>query len=107
MREVFSAIRYLAERVPIEQIYNLNPPANGSPWSPYLLLEAYAVKRGYHLTLCSSCILHVRSIYLIVQRYREAKTGQADCHRAGGDILRDCLDGRIFFYYFIFYLYYL
>jgi ribosome biogenesis GTPase A len=73
VREVFSAIRYLAERVPIERIYNLSPPSNGSPWSPYLLLEAYAIKRGY----------------------REAKTGQPDVHRAGGEILRDCLNGHI------------
>eukprot|EP00026_Physarum_polycephalum_P004244 Phypoly_transcript_04261.p1 GENE.Phypoly_transcript_04261~~Phypoly_transcript_04261.p1 ORF type:complete len:555 (+),score=105.32 Phypoly_transcript_04261:169-1833(+) len=73
VREVFSAIRYLAERVPIEKIYNLSPPSNGSSWSPYLLLEAYALKRGY----------------------REAKTGQPDVHRAGGEILRDCLNGHI------------
>lgn len=73
VRETFSAIRYLAERVPVEKVYNLKPPEEGDPWSPFTIAEAYALKRGYLL----------------------ARTGAPDVHRAGGEILRDCLDGNI------------
>ncbi|GAM18735.1 hypothetical protein SAMD00019534_019100 [Acytostelium subglobosum LB1] len=74
VREPFSAVRYLAERVPVERVYKLQHPDKvDAPWSPMALCEAFALKRGYLL----------------------AKTGRADVHRAGLEILRDCVDGNV------------
>jgi len=50
VRESFSAIRYLAERVPLEKIFGLqHPDPEEEHWSPYYITEAYAIKRGYFL----------------------------------------------------------
>ena len=73
VREPFSAIRYLAERVAVEKIYGLQYPDTDEPyWTPYSICEAYAIKRGYYV-----------------------KRGRPDVHRAGLEILRDCVDGVI------------
>jgi len=72
VREPFTAIRYLAERVPVEKIYKLQP-VDGLPWSPYTLCEALAKKKGYIL----------------------AKSGRPDVHRSGLQILKDTVDGNI------------
>ncbi len=73
VREPFSAVRYLAERVPIERVYGLTLPKDSKRWSPMLLCETLACKRGYML----------------------AKSGRPDAHRAGREILIDALDGRV------------
>jgi len=75
VREPYSAIRYLAERIAIEEIYHLKKyeVSADEDWSPFSICEAYAFQRGY-LT---------------------AKIGAPDTHRAGLEILRDCLDGKI------------
>jgi ribosome biogenesis GTPase A len=73
VRESYSAIRYLAERVPVEKIYGLHhPDQEEKHWTPYYICEAYANKRGYYL-----------------------KKGRPDVHRAGLEILKDCVDGVI------------
>jgi ribosome biogenesis GTPase A len=73
VRESYSAIRYLAERVSIEKIYGLrHPDPEEKHWTPYYICEAYANKRGYYL-----------------------KKGRPDVHRAGLEILKDCVDGVI------------
>jgi ribosome biogenesis GTPase A len=50
-REPYSAIRYLLERVRVEEVYNLAPPdgspAENYPWSGFNICESYAIKRGY------------------------------------------------------------
>jgi hypothetical protein len=73
VREPYSAVRYLAERVPLERVYGLRLPDDAKCWSPYNICEALAVKRGYLL----------------------AKSGRPDAHRAGREILIDALDGRV------------
>lgn len=73
VRESFSAIRYLAERVPIEKIYGLqHPDPEEKHWTPFYICDAYAHKRGYYL-----------------------RKGRTDVHRAGLEILKDCVDGVI------------
>ncbi|EGC38867.1 hypothetical protein DICPUDRAFT_148454 [Dictyostelium purpureum] len=75
VREPFSAIQYLAERVPVEKIYRLKNPneEDNEPWSAYSICEAFALKRGYLV----------------------AKSGRPDPHRAGLELLKDCVDGNI------------
>ena len=73
VREPFSAIRYLAERVAIEKVYGLQyPDLDDKQWTPFYLCEAFALKRGYFV-----------------------RKGRPDVHRAGLEILRDCVDGVI------------
>jgi ribosome biogenesis GTPase A len=82
VREPYSAIRYLAERLPVEQIYQLVPPADDyNPerpyvWSPFMLCEAYAIKRGYN-----------------------TKNGRPDTYRGALEILRDAVDGAVCLYF--------
>eukprot|EP01114_Cavostelium_apophysatum_P016923 TRINITY_DN490_c1_g1_i2.p1 TRINITY_DN490_c1_g1~~TRINITY_DN490_c1_g1_i2.p1 ORF type:complete len:713 (+),score=236.09 TRINITY_DN490_c1_g1_i2:74-2212(+) len=75
VREPFSAIRYLAERVPVEKIYNLKFPEDDDykEWSPYVICEALAIKRGFRL----------------------AKSGRPDVHRAGLELLKEVFDGKV------------
>ncbi|PRP85838.1 guanine nucleotide-binding protein-like 1 [Planoprotostelium fungivorum] len=79
VREPFSAIRYLSERVSIEKIYSLkypdedDMPGDERLWSPYKICEAYGYKKGYLI----------------------ARTGRSDVHRAGLELLKDCVDGKI------------
>uniref|UniRef100_A0A131YS40 Guanine nucleotide-binding protein-like 1 n=1 Tax=Rhipicephalus appendiculatus TaxID=34631 RepID=A0A131YS40_RHIAP len=76
LREPYSAIQYLAERLDLPGILKL-PPLDGAgdtqkPWSAFDLCEAWAVERGY-LT---------------------AKAGRPDAYRAANSLLRMALDGR-------------
>jgi ribosome biogenesis GTPase A len=85
VREPYSAIRTLAEQVPVslEETFHLTFPSeedhgqlsdrNGE-WSPYALCVAYAVKKGYM-----------------------NKGGAPNVHRASYEILRDCVDGVLDF----------
>lgn len=75
VREPYSAIKYLAECIPVEKIYNLEP-IDDEPWSAWKICEAYAEKRGYR-----------------------TKSGRLDTHRAGREILFDVIDGRIVLYF--------
>ena len=80
VREPYSSIRYLAERVRIEQIYKLDPPPDDQdqytrdtyPWSGWNIAQCHAIKRGYR-----------------------SKGGREDSYRAGLEILKDALDGVI------------
>eukprot|EP01122_Echinamoeba_exundans_P006496 TRINITY_DN1841_c0_g1_i2.p1 TRINITY_DN1841_c0_g1~~TRINITY_DN1841_c0_g1_i2.p1 ORF type:complete len:526 (-),score=131.97 TRINITY_DN1841_c0_g1_i2:394-1971(-) len=83
VREPYSAIQFLAERVPVERIYGLTMPATVQgaakakfQWSAFAITEAYAEKRGYF-----------------------TKHGNPDTHRAGLEILFDVIDGRIVMYF--------
>lgn len=73
VREPYTAIRYLAERLPLERLYGLQLPRDEPCWSPLLLAEVLAEKKGYHI----------------------AKTGRPDSHAAGRDVLYDTQDGVI------------
>ncbi|XP_075556485.1 nucleostemin 4 isoform X2 [Dermacentor variabilis] len=76
LREPYSAIQYIAERLDLPGILKLQPPDGAGdthkPWSAFDLCEAWAVERGY-LT---------------------AKAGRPDAYRAANSLLRMALDGR-------------
>jgi len=74
-REPYSSVQLISERVPLEELYKLEPIDN-EPWSAWNICEAYANKRGYSTT-----------------------RGRPDCYRAGNEILRDHLDGKIVLYF--------
>ncbi len=85
LQEPYSAIRYLAERVPIIKILRLEHPASDrqsgeaqfsdkeKEWSPLDVCEAWAIKRGYFT----------------------AKASRPDVYRAANELLRMALDGRL------------
>ena len=80
VRETYSTIAYVGARIPLPDIYGLQPPPSPGTrledykWSGYAIAEAWAVKRGY-LT----------------------RGGGPDTHRAGNEILRDITAGRVLF----------
>uniref|UniRef100_A0A6B2L127 Guanine nucleotide-binding protein-like 1 n=1 Tax=Arcella intermedia TaxID=1963864 RepID=A0A6B2L127_9EUKA len=76
LREPYSAIQYIAERVPIERVYSLEKIYKDASWSAYEICEAYAEKRGYHTI-----------------------KGRPDTHRAALEMLKDHLDGRVTLYF--------
>ncbi len=76
LREPYSAVRFLAERVPIEQVYKLTLADGAEEWSSWSLCEAYAVKKGYFTT-----------------------KGAPDTHRAALEILKDANAGNIVFHF--------
>ena len=90
-REPYSAVQFLAERLPLETIYRLSPPIEPmSPgiidasskeqkpapppfeWSAWMLCEALAQKKGFF-----------------------NRQGQPDVYRAANFILREVLDGVV------------
>ena len=77
VRETLSAVRVLAERLPLEQLLQVTRPdwydEDGFEWTPLALLEALAEKRKYFY----------------------ARSGAPDVHRAGLEVLRDVVDGAI------------
>lgn len=104
LREPFSAIQYLGERVPLEVIYGLSPPAAKAkvttaefegdmfagltvederkagapyPWSAVSICEALARKRNYVL----------------------AGGGRLDIHKAALEILNDVVAGQTVLYF--------
>ena len=76
IREPFTAVRFLAEHVPIERLYNvkLDEDDYGDQWTPYAVCGAIADMRGYTM----------------------ARGGGApDVHRAGLEIITDVVDGVV------------
>ena len=74
IRETYSALRFLAEHVPLELLYGLelNEEDYGPCWSPYAIAGAFADKKGYTI-----------------------EGGGPDLHRAGLEIIRDVVDGYV------------
>ena len=88
LQEPYSAIRFMAERIPIVSILKIRHPndeankhesnenkwsAQENEWSPLDICEGWAVKRGYFT----------------------AKACRPDVYRAANEILRMALDGRL------------
>ena len=76
VRESFSAVRLLAETLELERLYNIREEdreGDDDPLSPLAMCAALAVKRGYTLR----------------------RGGAPDVHRAGLEVLRDCVDGAL------------
>ncbi|KAF8773110.1 guanine nucleotide-binding protein-like 1 isoform X1 [Argiope bruennichi] len=79
LREPYSAITYLGQRVQLPQVLKIRHPeleyfesAEEVKWSAYDICEAWAIKRGF----------------------RTARTARPDVYRAANNILRMALDGR-------------
>jgi len=78
VREPYSAIQFLAEYLPVEDIFKLQHPDPDNPaWTAFYICEAYAIKRGYFT----------------------AKGARPDTYRAGNEILRDVVNGRLTLYF--------
>ncbi|RMZ92943.1 guanine nucleotide-binding -like 1, partial [Brachionus plicatilis] len=78
LQEPYSAIRYIAERIPLIENFDLKHPSetssqNNNDWSPLDICEAWAIKRGYFT----------------------AKASRPDVFRAANELLRMTLDGAI------------
>lgn len=76
MRETMSALRFLAECLPLEKTLAIKKPdwyEDEEEWSPLMVAEAYAEKHSYLL----------------------ARSGAPDVHRAGLEIMRDVQDGAL------------
>ncbi|ELR25337.1 GTPase of unknown function subfamily protein [Acanthamoeba castellanii str. Neff] len=77
VREPYSAVGFLAERAPVEKVYGLTLEDPSKPWSAWELCERYAQKRDY-----------------------TTRHGAWDTYRAGNEILRDALDGRVLLFFY-------
>ena len=85
VREPLSAVRFLSEHIPLEEILDLKARTEefdgyieDVPWTPFSICEAYAEKRNY----------------------KTDQRGRPDQHRAGVELIRDSVDGilPLFFY---------
>lgn len=74
LREPFASVKYLAERIDLPKLLNIeHPDGKGHDWSAMDVCAAWAIKR---------CFL-------------TAKTGRPDYYRAANSILRMALDGKL------------
>nr|CAG8585161.1 15229_t:CDS:10 [Entrophospora candida] len=75
VQEPYSSIKYLAERIRLENILKIQPPEtkNEYKWSAWDICEAFAIKRGFY----------------------SGKSARPDSYRAANAILRLVIDGRI------------
>ncbi|KAL9558661.1 hypothetical protein MBANPS3_000798 [Mucor bainieri] len=78
VQEPYSAIRYLAEHIPLEKVLNVTPPEDWDleqeyQWTAWSICEEFAEQRGFHT----------------------AKAARPDVYRAANTILRLTADGRI------------
>ena len=76
LREPYSAVRYIAERVDLVKALKLHHPEDEEEWSPMDICEAWARKRQFFT----------------------AKAARPDTYRAANHLLRVALDGRILLY---------
>lgn len=73
LREPFSAVQYLAERLDLPNLLKLQHPEQDEEWSAMDICDAWALKRGF----CT------------------ARTARLDSYRAANSLLRMALDGKI------------
>ncbi|CAG9790519.1 unnamed protein product [Diatraea saccharalis] len=76
LREPYTTIRYLAERLDLPKLLRIEHPENDDTWSPRDICDGWAKKRGY-LT---------------------AKAARLDTYRAANSLLRMALDGKLCFW---------
>ncbi|KAM8793807.1 guanine nucleotide-binding protein-like 1 [Eudromia elegans] len=72
LQEPFTAVGFLAARLPLPELLQLGAPPGGA-WTAWGICEAWAEKRGY----------------------RTARAARADAHRAATGILRMAAEGRL------------
>ncbi|XP_044731870.1 guanine nucleotide-binding protein-like 1 [Chrysoperla carnea] len=73
LRQPYYVIRYIAERVNLTSLLNIQHPENDDSWSAMDICEAWAKKRGY----------------------KTAKAARPDTYRAANSLLRMQLEGKI------------
>ncbi|XP_054663466.1 guanine nucleotide-binding protein-like 1 [Grus americana] len=73
LQEPYSAVGYLAARLPLPPLLQLRPPSAATGWTAWDLCEAWAEKRGY----------------------KTAKAARNDVYRAANSILRLAAEGRL------------
>ncbi|XP_069738032.1 guanine nucleotide-binding protein-like 1 [Phaenicophaeus curvirostris] len=73
LQEPYSAVGYLAARLPLPSLLQLRPPSAAAGWTAWDVCEAWAEKRGY----------------------KTAKAARNDVYRAANSILRLAADGRL------------
>lgn len=85
IKEPVSAVRFLAESFDLEAMLNLEPRTQQFDgmdeklaWTPFSVCEAYAEKK----------------------KYQTDRRGRPDYHRAGVELIRDCVDGIFPLFFF-------
>lgn len=73
VREPFSTVQYIAERVDLPQLLKLQHPEGDDEWSATDVCDGWALKRGFYT----------------------AKAARLDSYRAANHLLRMALDGKI------------
>eukprot|EP00755_Sulcionema_specki_P007663 Sspe_Gene.38861::Locus_18739_Transcript_1_4_Confidence_0.333_Length_2095::g.38861::m.38861 len=80
-REPYTAVAYLAERLPLERIYGLKKPRSfdsDDPWSGYMVAEAMAEKKGYYI---------------------KRGKGLPNAHRGGQEIIKEAVSGQLVLFF--------
>ena len=75
VKEPYSCVKYIAERVDIVKLLNLKHPEKKSIWSAWDICEAYSIKSGYFTN----------------------KGGRPDVYRGANELLRIIFSGKIMF----------
>lgn len=73
LREPFSAVQYLAERLDLPNLLKLQHPEHDEQWSAMDICDGWALKRGFYT----------------------ARAARLDSYRAANNLLRMALDGKI------------
>ncbi|NXJ58469.1 GNL1 protein, partial [Spizaetus tyrannus] len=73
LQEPYSAVGYLASRIPLPPLLQLRPPSAAAGWTAWDICEAWAEKRGY----------------------KTAKAARNDVYRAANSILPPAAEGRL------------
>jgi hypothetical protein len=73
LREPFSAVQYLAERLDLPSLLKLQHPEHDEQWSAMDICDGWALKRGFYT----------------------ARVARLDSYRAANSLLRMALDGEI------------
>ncbi|NXX13485.1 GNL1 protein, partial [Podargus strigoides] len=73
LQEPYSAVGFLAARIPLPELLQLGAPAAARGWTAWDICEAWAEKRGY----------------------KTARAARNDAYRAANSILRMAAEGKL------------
>ncbi|XP_026470042.1 guanine nucleotide-binding protein-like 1 [Ctenocephalides felis] len=88
LRETFSTLRFVAERLDLPKLLHLKHPDGDKEWSSYNICEAWAIKRGFltaraarpGINLLQMCLSGMICLKLKPPHYEEIK-GQWEVHK--------------------------
>lgn len=115
LREPYTSVEYVAERVPLETIYGLSPPVDSDDVDqvaarladkieddPFAQLHDVGVHKNHPKNTAQALANYPWSAYAICEAYARLRNytlsgskGRFDTHRAANDILHDVLHGVI------------